>query len=149
MGIRQSLSNLERVGEVATLAGINGKLLDERMHYHMQFGLDHGRTQMVYVRNSSGDDAKKAIVTIFSPCRVLKRGMFAGLSKEQAVELLRLNENILFARFGIWETKTEIMVVASIDHLLDTLDPEEFRASALCVATAADDYERKYGKDDF
>jgi len=149
MSIRQSLANLERVGEVATLAGINGKLIEELMHYHMQFGLDHGRTQVVYVRSASRDETKKAIITIFSPCRILKKGLFAGLSKDQAVELLRLNENTLFARFGIWENKTQIMVVASIDHLLDTLDPEEFRASALCVAAAADDYERKYGKDDF
>lgn len=40
------------------------------------------------------------------------------------------------------------MVVASIDHLLDTLDPDEFKASTLCVAAAADDYERRYGQDE-
>jgi hypothetical protein len=147
MSIRQSLSNLERVSEVATLAGINGKLIEDRVQYVMQFGLDQGRSQMVYVRDSSKDDEKK-IVTIFSPCHALKKGLFSGLSKEKAVELLRLNENMLFARFGIWENKKEIMVVASINHLLDTLDPEEFKASTCCVAMAADDYERKHGKDD-
>ena len=149
MGIRQSLVNLERVGEVAMLAGIKGKIHEERMEYHMQFGLDHGRTQMVYVRDSSNPDNKKTVVTIFSPGRILKKGLFSGISKDQAVELLRLNEKIVFARFGIWETKAAIMVVASIDHLLDTLDPDELKASAICVAMAADDYEKKYGKDEF
>lgn len=149
MGIRQSLANLERVSEVATLAGIKGQLIEDRVEYHMQFGLDQGRHQRVVVRDSSKDDAKKSVVTIFSPARVMKKGLFSGLSKEQAFELLRMNERMIFARFGIWETKAEIMVVASIDHLLDTLDPDEFKASTFCVAAAADDYERRYGKDEF
>lgn len=149
MGIRQSLANLERVGEVATLAGIKGTFVEERVEYVMHFGLDHDRHQMVYVRDVSKEGADKAVVTIFSPCRVLKKGLFNGLSKDQAIELLTLNSRMFFARFGILETKTEILVIASIDHLLDTLDPDEFKASTLCVATAADDYERKYGKDQF
>jgi hypothetical protein len=149
MGIRQSLSNLERVSEVATLAGIKGKVLEDRMEYHMQFGLEHGRSQMVFVRDNPSEGPRKTVVTIFSPARILKKGLFSGISKDQAVELLRLNEKLLFARFGIWEAKDAIMVVASIDHLLDTLDPDEFKASTLCVAMAADEYERKYGKDVF
>lgn len=149
MGIRQSLSNLERVSEVATLAAIQGKLVEERMEYVMQFGLDHGRHQMVYVRDISKEGTDNAVVTIFSPCRILKKGLFNGLSKDQAIELLTLNSKIFFARFSILEAKTEILVIASIDHLLDTLDPDEFKASTLCVAMAADDYERKYGKDEF
>lgn len=149
MGIRQSLANLERVSEVATLAGLKGKVIEERMEFHMDFGLADGRHQMVFVRDSSRDDNKKAIVTIFSPARVLKKSLFGGISKDQAVDLLRMNESMMFARFGIWEAKEAIMVVASIDHLLDTLDPDEFMASTFCVAMAADGYERKFGKDEF
>lgn len=119
------------------------------MEFHMDFGLANGRHQIVYVKDSSRDDNMKGIITIFSPARILKQGLFGGLSKEHALDLLRLNEKMLFARFGIWESKGMVMVVASIDHLLDTLDPEEFRASTLCVAMAADDYERKFGTDDF
>lgn len=148
MGIRQSLENLERVSEVATLAGIKGKIDEDRLHFGMGFQLDQGRSQTVYVRDSSREGASK-IVTILSPCLTVKKGLFSGLSKERALDLLRQNENVLFARYGIWEKKSEIMVVASIDHLLDTLDPEEFKASAFHVAVAADAYERKYGKDDF
>jgi hypothetical protein len=147
MSVRQSLENLERVSEVATLAGIKGKINEDKMHFGMGFELDQGRSQVVYVRDSSKEDRK--IVTIFSPCLVVKKGLFSGLSKERALDLLRMNENVLFARYGIWEGKSEIMVVASIDHLLDTLDPDEFKASAFHVAMAADTYERKYGKDNF
>ena len=149
MGIRQSLANLERVGEVATLAGIKGQLIEDRVEYHINCGLDQGRFQRVFIRDSSKEDSKKTVITIFSPARIMKKGLFSGLSKEQAFELLRMNERMIFARFGIWETKSEIMVVASIDHLLDTLDPDELKASTYCVAMAADDYERRYGKDEF
>lgn len=149
MGIRQSLANMERVSEVATLAGIKGQLIEDRVEYHIQFGLDQGRSQRVFVRDSSREESKNTVVTIFSPARVMKKGLFSGLSKDQACELLRMNEQMPFARFGIWETKSEVMVVASIDHLLDTLDPDEFKASTICVAMAADDYERRSGKDEF
>ncbi|WP_437670755.1 hypothetical protein [Sorangium sp. So ce131] len=148
MGLRQSLENLERVSEVATLAGINGKIDEDRMHFGMGFQLDQGRSQTVYVRDSSREGSNK-VVTILSPCLVVKKGLFSGLSKDRALDLLRLNESVLFARYGIWEKKSELMIVASIDHLLDTLDPEEFKASAFHVAVAADAYERKYGKDEF
>ena len=41
------------------------------------------------------------------------------------------------------------VVVASIDHLLGTLDPDELRHSAWCVAIAADNYEEQHGGDVF
>lgn len=149
MGVRQSLETLERVSEVAILAGIKGRVDEEKMRFDMMFGLDQGRTQAVYVRPTARDDGARTIITIFSPCLVVKKGFFGGLSKERAIDLLRQNENIMFARYGIWEAKSEIMIVASIDHLLETLDPEEFKESAFHVAMAADMYERKHGKDDF
>ena len=148
MGARRSLEILERVSEVATLAGIKGKIEDERMHFAMGFGLPEGRSQVVYVRDTSGDDDRK-VVTIFSPCFVLKKSMFSGFSKERALDLLRMNSHVRFARYGIVENKAETMIVASIDHLLDTLDPDEFEASAFHVAFAADAYEKKHGKDEF
>jgi len=148
MGARLSLEILERVSEVATLAGINGKVEDERMRFTMGFGLPEGRSQGVYVVDASRDDNRK-IVTIFSPCLIVKKGWFSGFSKGRALDLLRLNEQVLFARYGIWERPKETMVVASVDHLLDTLDPDEFKASAFHVAFAADSYEKKHSKDEF
>ncbi len=148
MRVREALETLERVGEVATLAGIKGGIDEERMHFVMSFGLEGGRSQQVYVRTTA-KSAEHKVVTLFSPCLVVKKGLFTSLSKEKAVDLLKRNENMLFARFGIWDSEKETMVVASVDHLLGTLDPEEFRNSALCVAMAADLYEREHGKDSF
>ncbi|HLM75026.1 MAG TPA: hypothetical protein VK459_20090, partial [Polyangiaceae bacterium] len=78
-----------------------------------------------------------------------KKGIFSGFSKQRALDLLRFNEQILFARYGIWENKSEVMVVASNDHLLATLDPDELKTSAFHVAFAADAYEKKHGRDNF
>jgi hypothetical protein len=148
MRVREVLEVLERVNEVSTLAGINGSIDEQRMHYAMGFNLDAGRSQMVYVRNTAKGGSHQ-VITLFSPCMVMKKGFFSGISKDQAVDLLRRNENVMFARYGIWETETETMVVASVDHLLETLDPDEFKTSALHVAMAADLYEREHGKDRF
>jgi hypothetical protein len=148
MGAKDTLKVLEKVGEIATLAGINGELDDERMHYVMGFDLGEGRSQGVYVRDTS-KDGDTPIITVFSPCLVVKKGLFSGISKEMAIDLLRRNEDVHFARFGIWDSDKEHMVVASIDHLLETLDPEEFEASVYHVAMAADLYEREHGRDEF
>ncbi|HLL55020.1 MAG TPA: hypothetical protein VK447_15805 [Myxococcaceae bacterium] len=148
MGIRESLNVLERVSEVSMLAGINGQIDEQRMVFAMGFGLGEGRRQVVYVRDATQRGNRK-IVTLFSPCLTVKKGLFGGFSKEKALELLRRNENVLFARYGIWDSKDETMVVASMDHMLETLDPEEYKASALHVAIAADMYEREHGQDNF
>lgn len=148
MGTRRSLEVLERVSEVSTLAGIKGQIEDEKMHFAMGFGLPEGRSQVVYVRDASKNDDLK-VVTIFSPCLIVKKGLLSGFSKGRALDLLRMNEQVLFARYGVWERKADTMVVASVDHLLDTLDPDEFKASAFHVAFAADTYEKKHGKDEF
>jgi hypothetical protein len=62
--------------------------------------------------------------------------------------LLTKNENLLFARYGIREMEGEYLLVASTDHLLDTLDADEFNATARYVANAADEYEASQGDED-
>lgn len=148
MGAKQSLEILEKVGEIATLAGIKGEVDDEAMHFAMGFDLGEGRSQMVFVEDTSRGN-EHPVVTIFSPCLVLRKGMFGGVSKKMALELLRANEVIHFARYGIIESESQSMIVASIDHLLDNLDPQEFEAAVYSVAFAADSYERRFGKDVF
>jgi len=148
MSIKQIFNVLERIDEIATLAGLNGRINEEFMRFEMGFGLDNGRSQVVYVRpvNSA---MKTPVITIFSPCLVKKKGTFQGISKKMALDLLRRNEEVIFARYGIHEAKEETLVIASIDHLLDTLDAPEFGASAYHVALAADTYEREHGQDRF
>ena len=148
MGVRQSLDILEKVEEIATLAGFKAKIDEDDVRLVLGFDMGEGRSQLVYIRDTSRSQ-EHPVITIFSPCLVVKKGLFRGISKSTAMDLLRTNEAIHFARYGLYETSTYSMVVASIDHLLDKLDAEEFEASVLSVAHAADSYEKKLGKDDF
>jgi hypothetical protein len=148
MGTREKLQVLERVGEIATLAGMKGQIDDENMRFVMGFGLGEGRSQMVYVKDSSkASDCQ--IITLFSPCWMQKKRRFKGVSKGMALDLLRRNAGLHFASYGLVEIKDAMMVIASIDHLVDTLDPPEFEMSAFHVAIAADMYERENGQDEF
>ena len=147
MSADETLTRLERVKEVATLAGLKGELNEERMHFQMRFLLPGDRKQGVFVRDSSAKG--REVVTFFSPCLVVKKGLVKGLSKEMAVELLKSNEKIHFARYGLWEFDKEFTVVASVDCLLETLDPDECHNAAWSVAFAADQFEHKHGEDRF
>ncbi|MDF1566252.1 MAG: hypothetical protein P1V51_24685 [Deltaproteobacteria bacterium] len=149
MNVEERLDVLKQIGNVAALAGLKGGVDDQGRHFMMGFALDDGRRQAVYVRPAGENIGGQLVVTVFSPCLSVKKGLFAGFSKDKALELLKLNEQVLFARFGIWENDDEYMVVASVDHLMETLDPDELKSSAWHVAFAADNYERKYGGDDF
>ena len=149
MALREMLQVLERIEEIATLAGLRGRIDEEQLRYEMGFGLEDGRSQVVYARPIPGP-TKTPVITIFSPCLIKKKkGVFQGISKKMALDLLRRNEKVVFARYGIADIKDGALVLASVDHLLETLDPPEFGASAYHVAVAADTYEREHGQDDF
>ena len=148
MSIKEALSALERVDEIATLAGLNGHISEEHLRFEMGFGLDNGRSQVVYVRPLT-KATKTPLITIFSPCLIKKKGLLQGISKKMALDLLRRNEQVMFARYGICDGKDGTLIVASTDHILDTLDPPELSASAYYVAVAADLYEREHGQDTF
>ena len=149
MSIEQRLETLKQVAQVAAVAGLKGRIDDDGRHFEMGFSLNDGRTQKVFVRVSGQSQDGAVVVTMFSPALKMKKGLFGGLSKEQAVELLRLNENTYFARFGLWELDDAVLVVASVDMLLATLDADELSAYALFVANAADAYEAKHGGDNY
>ena len=147
MSADETLRRIERVKEVATLAGLKGEINEERKHFQMLFLLPGERRQLVYVRDTSVEE--REVVTFFSPCLVVKKGLVAGVSKEMALDLLRANEQMHFARYGLWEFEKEFTVVASFDCLLDTLDPDECHKAAWSVAFAADQFEHRQGEDRF
>ena len=143
------LNVLKQVESIAALAGLRGDIEPEHARFKMAFDCGNGRSHMVYVRVTGKTIDSKTVVTLFAAARTLTKGMFSGLGREQALELLRLNETTLFARFGIWDGPKEVMIVASIDALVDTLDADEMRAYALYISHAADAYEAKHGGDAF
>ena len=149
MQIEERLSLLKKIANIAALAGLKGRIEEDARHFEMGFNTSEGRSQVVYVRPTGKTPDGQDIVTLFSPALKVQKGMFSGLSKEKALELLRLNENTYFARFGIWENDKESMIVASADLLLETTDPDELRTHAFYVAFAADRYESKHGSDTF
>lgn len=138
---------MERVAEVATLAGLKGKVSDDGTSFISGFNFDDGRSQMVLARAIR--TPKGPGICVFSAAARYKKGFFGKLSREDAIELLRRNDKLCFARYGIRETDTEMMVVASVDLILETMDPEEFAAALSSVALAADVWEERTGKDDF
>lgn len=140
------LESLERVKQVASLAGLKGEIDEERMQFQMLFVLDDDRKQAVFVRDRRSKSRKA--ITVFSPCLAVKKGLMSGLTKETAIELLQANQRLELARYGIWESEKETLVLASYDCLLDTLDPAEFHAAVWSVAFAADWFERRSGEKD-
>jgi hypothetical protein len=149
MSANERLEQLRLISQIAASAGMKGMIDEDGQHFAMGFDLGEGRSQTIYIHPTKVTPENKQVVTFMSPCLVVRKGFMSGLSKDQALELLLMNQNIPFARFGIMEFDSENLVVASVDHLLETLDPDELRNSAYCVAMAADSYEQHYGKDDF
>ena len=101
-------------------------------------GGGHGLATAYYLAREHG----------ISDVLALEKGWLGGVSKAMALDLLRRNEALMFARYGLFERDDECLIVASIDHLLDSLDPSELPASAFHVAKAADTYEAEHGQDE-
>ena len=145
---KEYMDILKKIAQIAALAGINGQINQKNGTFMAGMQLGH-RSQMVHARPSGRNFKDAAIITVFSPCLEVKKGFMKGISKEMALELLRLNEETPFARFSIWDSDDANLIVASADHLLDSLDPDDFESLFIHVAIAADQYEAKYGKDEF
>ena len=141
---------LDKLASIASLAGINMAVNERSMRLEGEFVLAENRTQVCYAR-PSGMVGDQFVVTFYSPCLRVKKGFFAGMTKDMATDLLRRNENLIFARYGLMDEGECEMIVASADYLLDTLDPEEFEHAIWHVAMAADTYEREKGggRDEF
>lgn len=146
---QKEIAILEKFSDVAALAGIRGEIDENGDNFIAGFELDQGRSQMVYVKPLPEAIKGKDAVCIYSPCRKVDKGFFKGLSKDQSHELLKLNSQVILARYGILEFPEGFLVIASLDAALDTLDASELEAFVWYVALAADSYERKFGGDDF
>ena len=140
---------LSRFADIASIAGVRGKIDEELALFAAGFELEEGRSQMVFARALPEAVKGQDAVCIYSPCRRVKKGFMRGFSKDDCLELLRLNSELLMARYGVIESEEEYLVMASVDIILDTLDAEEVEASFWFVAIAADDYEKKFGSDEF
>jgi len=139
---------LSRVEQLALQCGIEGEHNHKAAQFVICFGLPEGRTQDVYVSDSSLEP-EVPVITVHSTCLVVDKGLFKGISKTMALELLLFNERLNFARYGVQEDDESYIIVASYDLLLNALDPRGFEVALECVATAADSYEARFGQDLF
>jgi hypothetical protein len=143
------LAVLKKVEDIAMLAGIRGRVNEERMHFECGFNLPENRSQMVFVRIAGKTMTGGTVVSIFSPCHIVSTGFLKGLSKQSALDLLKRNEQVMFARFGVWSLEGNDMVVASADRLVDAMDHTDFHSLVWYVAIAADGFEKSQGSDKF
>ena len=143
---------LREISQIAALAGVPGRIDEEIGQFRLVCRLQNDRSQEVRVF-PSGETDGELVVSFESWCQAIGRRKLREFIRKQAYSLLRLNAEALhFARFGVRETGRKnpaAVVVVSVDHLLATLDPEEFRATAGHVAAAADRLEAVQGQDIF
>jgi len=141
---------LRKIAEVAMLAGIRGSLDSENGRFVAGFQMEDGRSQEVWVNPTIRLASGAQVVTFSSPCYQYSKGFLKGMSKGDAIDLLRRNEKTAFARYGLITLKDgSDIVMASADQILDTLDAAEFHAHIWAVATAADSLEKEKGVDRF
>ncbi len=144
---RQRRETIEKLGAIAARAGVVGKIDNDGERFVAGFGFEDGRSQMVYARPLLTPEG--AAVCVYSPAAKYKKSMFGGgLNKALALDLLIRNESLFFARYGVRDYEDELLVVASVDLLIDSLDVDELRSAMNSVSTAADVWEDKAGKGD-
>jgi hypothetical protein len=141
---------LEKVSQIATMAGYTVKSMPERNFVAVPFDMGNGRKQVVYVRYIGQTPDEHDVVSFDSPCMEVKKGWLRGLSKDRAIDLLKRNANLLFGRFAIEQIEGEddVLIVCST-QIIDTMEVEEFDAHCRAVAVIADEYEKELGTDHF
>lgn len=148
MAVSPTTEVLNKVEQLAAEAGIQGEHNLLRGEFVVLFGLPGDRTQEVYVSDTSADPEVK-VISVRSTCLVVDKGIFKGINKPMALELLQLNEKLNFARYGIQEDQESYIIVASYDMLLNGLDAKSLAFALECVALTADSYEEKFDQDVF
>jgi hypothetical protein len=141
---------LKQIGDVAAVAGIKGEIDTGMGAYVTGFRTAENRGHRIFVRPTGTSPDDKPIVTISAVARSFpKKKVGTAIPQKELMALLLKNENLMFGRFGIRELEEEYLLVVSADHLLETLDADEFNATARYVAHAADEYEATQGEDKF
>ena len=147
MSAEQNRQALKELLQVAAVAGVPARVDEDGAGLVVSWASPDGRSREVEVF-PSGETNEGAVVTFQSVCRYLRRREWSRWVRRNASDLLRFNADLLtFARFGMRPTRREdpaAVVVASVDHLLATLDAEEFLASARHVAAAAELFDEHF-----
>ena len=112
-----------------------------------QYDFKNGRKQIVYIKVGEMTENGTKTIRFYSPCLDLSLEKNKEFIKKNAWEIFeRMNESERFCRFAI-DNKLKLFIVlkdevdsASMDHELDFLEH---------VAKVADNFERKFGIDEY
>lgn len=148
MSISPTSEVLNKVENLLAECNIIGEHNLLRGEFVVLFGLPGDRTQEVFVCDST-QDPEVTVISVRSTCLLVDKGVFKGMNKSMAMELLLMNERLNFARYGVQEDEEGYIVVASYDLLFDELNAKGLAYALECVALAADSYEAKFGQDIF
>ncbi len=143
--LREKLQALEQIDALAREAHVLGSVDSDSLRYDTERSFEDARSQGVGIFPVGKTPGEQVVVQFVSPCLELRE----GLTRRQARELLKLNEETSFARYGLWEGEETDVIVASCDVLLDSLEPTGFEEILNYLCTAADDYEKCHGVDVF
>jgi len=137
---------LEKVEQIAKMADIRGQRRENLLGF--LFSLQGGRDQLVYVGELGETDEGMTVICFFSPCQRRGSGFLKGLSKGDALNLLRLTAQMPFGHFCIMELGGEELVCVRATQILETMEVQEFQSHITNVALAADAWEKKVGGGD-
>jgi hypothetical protein len=141
---------MQKVEEIGAMAGF-------QLSHHpsipdmivIPYNMGNGRTQTVYVHFCGKTPEDQDLICFMSPCQAVKKGLLKGLNRDQAIDLLRRNGQLVVGSFAVQDFGgTDILVVRST-QIVDTMEVEEFRFHANFVAIIADRYEQEKGTDVF
>ena len=105
----------------------------------------NGRQQRVFLQTLGFDFRDRQLVGVSSPAMMIVGTESFGV--ERCRELLSANAVLPHGAWAIQTHAGNRFLVMRDTLLLETLDPEEFEASVMTVASAADKFERQAGKD--
>ena len=143
----QVMQKVEEIGAMAGYELSRHPNTDEMIVIGYDMG--NGRTQTVYVHACGKTPEDQDLICFLSPCQAVRKGLLKGMGKDQAIDLLRRNGQLVVGSFAIENIDgTEILVVRST-QIVDTMEVEEFRFHANFVAIIADRYEQEHGEDVF
>ncbi|MBL1216237.1 MAG: hypothetical protein D8M59_01940 [Planctomycetes bacterium] len=146
---QQSQTTLQRVQEIGEMAGITLVQHPSCDMLVCHFDMGGGRTQNVYIRHCGTTPDGQDVVCFMSPCMTLEKGFLKGMGKNQAIDLLQRNAQLLFARFAIQTLPDGDLLVVCSDQIVDTMEVDEFKHHLFCVGGIADNFEKEHGRDMF
>lgn len=138
---------LQKIEEIAAMAGI--QCVNEGKYLVVPFRIGENRRQAVFVNEYATLPDGMHVISFFSPCGKNKPGFLAGMSKAQAIDLLRRNGHSLFGGFVLARVRDEEYIAFQTTQIIETMEVEEFRDHANAVASLADGYEAQMGQDSF